>query len=531
MKKDIKIIFVLFIIGFFYLLPSYNKYWAPYDEGLYLATSSMAMEGLVPYKDFFILVYPPGQAYLLGMLLRIFGMNLLVGRIYNIVLLSAICTMVFYITRSITSSRPAILSFIICLVTLSHFGEPPIPRAIWPGVLMSLLAVRNILYFIKYERVKYIFIASLFLGIITVFRHDIAILTYISGVTGFVLYFIYNIKEKDGFPLLKNIIGLSLMLAVFPVLFIYAMAIWLGRMEALYDCFRSLFVFPSTFHKWAAIPFPEFCFDFKMIFHRGCLFIRRNKFYIPIITLFISGAVILWEIIRRKTMDKKIISFIVIWFLGLVYLQQMIFRTDGNHLSISFVPTTILIGIIFNSGLNYRINISNLIKNIVVIYILLLTVLFMYRATELYIKNIIVKPYIKRTTKPVRFERGTVYIPDDVRDTFVSLVRYVRENTEEGERIYIGPLYHKVGQIGWFDLIYFLTDRMPAVKYYISIPGLQDRSDIQLEMITSLKRNNTKLLLLREFGTAEFLGPLDRFIRKNYRLKKIIDTYHIYVKE
>ena len=80
--------------------------------------------------------------------------------------------------------------------------------------------------------------------------------------------------------------------------------------------------------------------------------------------------------------------------------------------------------------------------------------------------------------------------------------------------------------------MYFVTERLPAVKYYEISPGLQDRWYIQEEMIGSLEKDKTKILFLNDYKTNEAdLGPLDKYIRKKYKIVKKVDTYHIYARE
>ena len=91
---------------------------------------------------------------------------------------------------------------------------------------------------------------------------------------------------------------------------------------------------------------------------------------------------------------------------------------------------------------------------------------------------------------------------------------------------------HSVREFNQYHVLYFLTGRMSAVKYYELCAGLQSRFNIQEEMIESLKRDKTRFVILRSYGTDESsLGPLDKFIRENYKLSTIIDTAHIYVKK
>ncbi len=534
MRKGKYFVIFVFLVSFLFMLPSWNKYWAPFDEGNYLISARMVMEGMIPYRDFFLMMYPPAYAYVLAGLFATFGIKLLVSSIYTIILLSLICACVFYIVRKVTSLKYGLIAFIACLSTLAAWGEPPIPRAIWPGVALSLLAVSFIMNFIEKDKIGFLLLSSFFIGLTTMFRHDIGFLTFIAVSFGLLAYSAYMFQGKKDMitSTLKRAFKFWIIYSIFPLLSIGILAFCLYKVNALGEAKKAMFIWPAAFHKWGHIPFPEFCFDFNMIFHRGCLFIRRNKFYIPILVCAASSILFFAELWSKKRLDKRIVSLTVLIMLGIFYLQQLIFRTDGNHLAVSFPPSAILFGILFSYRLNSRQRFFSMIKIVFVSFMSLLMFLFFYRNTEKYIKDIYVKPYIKRSIEPVTFKQGTIYIPDDVREEFVSLIKYVEDNTKKNERIYVGHLKHNIPQWGWFDLIYFLTDRFPASRYYVMMPGVQSRANIQEEMALSLKRNNTRVLLLRDFGgEAPPLGPLDKYIRKEYRLDKVIDSYHIYVKK
>lgn len=526
---------VLFLLGisFLVMLPTCNKMWAPYDEGNYLNTAFMVLNGLIPYRDFLLAMYPPGQAYTLAMLLKIFGLNIFVGRIYNIILLSAICALVYSITKKVTSQKYALLAFTVCLSVLSSLGEPPIPRPIWPGVMFSLVATLYLLDFIEKEKIRYLILSGFFLAVTAFYRHDIAFLTSVSGLMGIFSYLAYGFQNKTGARafVIKNAVKLLFIYLIFKLIFICVFIAWLYKVKALNDAFNAVFVLPATFHKWARIPFPPFCFDFGMIFHRGCLFIKNNKYYIPILLALGSAILFFAELSSKRKLDKRLVSLIVIIVLGIAYLQQLVFRTDDNHLAVAFPPSAILFGALFTYAHNHRRKFFGILKKIFIFYISLLVILLVYHSMERYIKEIYTKPFIKMETEPVTFKQGTIYIPDDVRDTFVTLAKYIEENTAPGERIYIGSLKHNVPQMGWFELLYFLTERLPGVKYYVMIPGFQTIPDIQEEMVESLKRNKVRVVLLRDYGETDILGPLDRYIRKVYKLDKIIDSYYIYVKK
>ena len=499
------------------MVPSYNKFWAPYDEGFILEASYMVNKGMVPYRDFFILMYPPGQIYAIAALLKLFGMNLLAPRIYTLLMQAVICTSVFYIAKKITSFKFAMIGFILCLSALASAGRP-VPRPMWPGIALSLISVSFMINFINGDKIRNLLASGFFVGLALIFRHDIGVLTLLAGSIGLLM--------------LKRGLKSWVLYGFFPALFIVSLSIWLYRVNALSEAFQSLLMFPKEFCKGGAIPFPGFCFNFNMILHRGCYFIKKNQFYIPIVVSAVSAGLIWLELIVKKELNKKMITLIMLFCLGIFYLQQVIVRTDAPHLAAAFPISSILFTAMFSYEARYRNRIFKAIKVLAISFVSLLMALYFYKNVESHFKDVYGKAFIKKTIKPTAFKQGTLYVPDDGRDAFLALIKYVEENTAEGEKIYMGNLNHSVPQYGWYELIYFLTERLPAVRYYEIHPGLQDREDIQREMIESLKENKTKTLLLRDYESNEApLGPLDKFIRKEYKLDTLIDTYHIYVKQ
>lgn len=270
--------------------------------------------------------------------------------------------------------------------------------------------------------------------------------------------------------------------------------------------------------------------DFGMIFHRGCLYIKDNQFYIPVVICAATTLLISIELILKKKVDKKIASIIILLLLAAFYLQQVIVRADPGHLAAAFAPSAILFGLLFTYDMG-KSKFLKAVKTAGIFYVSLLMALFIYKNLELYYKNFIAKTFIKKTIKEVKFKHGSAYLPDDGRADFIALVKYIEDNTVAGEKIYIGNLKHMVPQYGWNELVYFLTERLPAVKYYEMHPGLQDDEAVQREMVRSLEENGTRVLLLRDFGDTQKLGPLDKYIKASYRADKIIGSCHIYVKK
>lgn len=497
------------------MLPSYNKFWHPYDEWVMLESGRMINEGMIPYKDFFLLLYPPAQSYVIAGLLKVFANGIIAVRIYTILMQSVIAASVFYIIRKMAPFKYALIGFAACLCILPSYGRPvPIPT--WPAIAFSLLSTLCLLIFIEREKLKFLALASFFAGLTLVFKHDIGVYTLLPGMAGLAMCS----KYKPRWAVYGS----------FPCLFIGAAVIWLYRAGALSDAYRSLFVLPADYVANSALPFPPFCFDLTMIFHRGCLFIKRNQLYLPVITCAISACLLFKEIISNR-INKRTISLTVLLLLGIFYLPQLAVRTDLPHFALAFPPSAILLGVIFTYKAKYGNIFYKTLHRIGLALVTLLLALSVYKAAESYFKETYGRAHIKKTITPVAFKQGTLYVPNDMKETLLALIDYVEKNTSPDEKIYVGPLNHSVHQFSPYQALYFVTERLPAVKYYEGSPGLYDREGVQEEMIGSLSRDKTRVLILRDHKTDTFQpGPLDRFIKSSYRLDKIIDTYRIYVR-
>ena len=168
-----RLFFILLLISIIYTLPVYNKYWAPCDEGIILVAAEELLAGRIPYKDFFVIMYPPGQIYVMALLLKLFSSSIIAGRIYTVLISVAITMLAFCMARLITKkTKLSILAWFFVLVSLApRLG--PIPAPIWPGVFLGLLAIYLFMKYLKNPGGKAIFVTGLVAGLAVLFMHII----------------------------------------------------------------------------------------------------------------------------------------------------------------------------------------------------------------------------------------------------------------------------------------------------------------------------------------------------------------------
>ena len=145
---------ILFIVSVFIIFSAYNKYWAPYDEGIVTVAAERVLHNEVPYRDFFIVMYPPGQIFALAFLYKIFGISLEIGRIYTVFVQVFIALLSFLMCKMLTGKRNiSILVWFIVLTCLApRLGSIPAP--IWPGMAFALFSVYLFMKYIQLEKRK-----------------------------------------------------------------------------------------------------------------------------------------------------------------------------------------------------------------------------------------------------------------------------------------------------------------------------------------------------------------------------------------
>lgn len=504
---------ILWAASFLYTLPVYNKYWAPFDEGIIAVASQMWLSGKVPYKDFFIAMYPPGQIYALGIIFKIFNYSLIAGRIYAVLLSVGLTMLVFFMTRAITKNTAA--SLFAWLAALSSLAPRlgAIPTPIWPGIFLSMLSIYLFMVYLERPKKLFIFLAGLACGTAIFFRHDIGLFAAISI---FIPLFVRAFRKRS----LKDAV-------IFAAPVFLITGVWVAyfvKASAFKDLIDSLIMFTFVHQKTASIAFPLPCLDLKMIFHGSLGFISINQFYIPIIVYACAFLFMLSAKIEESTKA----SMYAILLFGILTFNQVRIRTDPAHLLTVISPAFILSGFILNKIFSVKLSMRPVIvvKYITALLIVSLIALLIIKNTDKYIKNTYTKPYRGRIVKTV-FDRGGVYIPAREAGDVFNAVEFLKNNTIKGEKIYIGNASHDKDDFGGATLIYFLADRAPSTKFYEILPGLITRKEVQEEIIYSLDSENVRMLVIQEEGPAGS-SALDRFIRSNYKPAASFGKYRIY---
>jgi len=491
----------------------------PFDEGIVTVASELTLKGSVPYRDFFIIMYPPGQIYVLAALYHFFDVSIFTGRMLAVFIQAFLMLAVFLLCLKITDNlKLSVVGWILAL-SCSGLRLGVVPSPIWSSMMFSLFGILFVISYAENKRFIFLLLAGILTSLAIMHRHDIGMFCYVSICCSLFL------SHKKA----KNILYYSLVSFFVPLVVLA----YFAKHQAINDLINSLFLFPFVHEKTAFIAFPKPCFDLTMIFHGSLSFIKVNQFYVPILVYCFSAILLFAGFLNNKKFELKKYEALPILIFGVLTFNQARIRTDPAHLLTVIFPALVLFiyGIWFFS----RIHINKILKFLYISFIGLISFLFLLifvKNSDKIFKNIIKKP-LRGDIILTAFERGGIYIPKEESGVVLDVVKHIRTKTSEDDRIYVGLLDHSVDSFGGNILLYTLSERMPSAKYYELAPGLVTSGYVQEEIIDSLKTHNVPLLILQKNTKENSLGKsmLDDYIGKNYYPSKRIGDYFIYEKD
>ena len=506
-KKNIFLI--VCIISLLYTFPAYNKYWAPYDEGIITVAAQRVLAGEVPYRDFFIIMYPPGQVYAVAFILKFISYSFTAIRIYAVLVSVGISLIVYLMSLSLSGNLlVSLFAWFIALVSSApRLGAIPAP--IWPGVLLGMAALYAYQKCISGPGAWRILGVGVLAGLAALFRHDIGIFAIAAiGLTMIAQLFSDRKSFRDVFLFLGGIF-----IVIAPCLG------YLVFNSAVRDMWASLFLFPFVHMKTAAIGFPAPCWDLRMIFHGSLHFIKVNQYYTPVIIYVSAGFHFLACIFRERGLSRKNSMLLPVIVFGALTFNQVRVRTDPAHLLTVIYPALVLFAFMFDRTFSNKTKKRALFNYTCIGLALFLCILLAVKNMDKYAKNAFIKPYRKDIIK-TQFDAGSVYIPKEEREDLVKTVRFIKSNADPSEKIYVGNTVHWKDDFGGSLIIYFLADRLPAVKYYELAPGLVTDPKVHSEIRDSIIRHKVNLIVLQDIDTRgyeEKRNELDDYIRKHFR--------------
>ena len=191
-----------------------------FDEAWYLANSSLAMDGLVPYRDFF--GRSPLLLYMIGAITKVTGPDIFYGRLVSVLSSSLSSVLIYVIARRYFSHGVAITSGLLYALSpfTVRYGYVAVTEPV--SLLFVLAAILFFLNGIENDLKKYFFISGIALSCAVLVRRSSAI--YLGALPLFYLAFSFR-KERAASCSLKScslprIASIFLFLTGFSVVFL-----------------------------------------------------------------------------------------------------------------------------------------------------------------------------------------------------------------------------------------------------------------------------------------------------------------------
>jgi hypothetical protein len=498
-----------------------------YDEGLVLYGALNVLHGHLPYRDFWSF-YGPGEYYLLSILFRLFGVYAVVGRVVYIVTMLVILLSIIKVQLLLGGRRSVGLAgALIALIWANTAGTYLYP--IYPAIALVFAAVLCAFRYWRYRRSGWILSAGALLGLVMMFRHDLALYSFISILGGECVYHLVprdgdNRSEGRWKGLLPDVLLLSagVVLTAGPGVFL------LLRRVPFSDVRYQMFYIPSKIYP-AMRHLPWFYTENVGLLNRISIHLMQGVSVVPIIAAIAAIVCLLNNRWRNQQEHWQISGYVTLLFLVLLIPLSAIVRPDIFHLAPAAAIDSVLLASLLAkrclAGATGRFLVALAVGAFVITS--LPPAKWVLRDTKHTI-GLFVHPWkagsiVSMCHPPVGMEaaRCLGLDPADANE-----VNYIEQHTTIGEKVYSGTGRHDKLRLNDI-LFYFVSGRDAATKWYYLEPGLQTTYPIQEQMIWDLDRNHVRYVI-RNLTWDQDCEPnasckssgvtvLDQYIDANYQ--------------
>lgn len=514
-----------------------------YDEGLILTGAMRVAAGQIPHRDFYI-PYGPAQLYVLAGLFKLFGTSLLVERLFDL-LLKALLIAVVFATTSFYCHKPipAAAGFI---AGLSVFGllDDSCGLALTPVSLLNLASTFLILPVIQGTISKRrIFGVGALAGCAALFRYDTGLALFAIHIS--LVLVAVHLTSRGTTTRLRTFVSI-----LWPYLLGFAAvflppAIYYLSVAPLHPFIHDIFLFPSKYYRSGRnLPFPNI----------GWKTFDNITIYLIILAAGMSiyyGSIYLFRrpLDKQNALDQQRWHWLLFVFgvLALGMYCKGFVRISLVHLVLAIIPCFLLLAVLVEKRMSFRQPVR--------VSILCLAGLFAASAAFSSLRELRVLyrlhpslagelvSSLRGTIPEMRVDwcngvnpltKGICFLPDDDR---IRTTEFLASHTQPDEKLFVGLKRHDI-IFANDNLIYFAVQRLPATRWSHFDPGLQNRYDIQTEMIRELQKNappyivrDSEFDLIKEPNTSSVstgVRQLDDYIDRNYHPVKTYGPFSIW---
>lgn len=428
---------LIFSLSLAFLLSNLRAPVDPYDEGIVLTGSWLVSLGWLPYRDFWT-IYSPGQYFIVGSLFRLFGPELMVERLWDLLVRAGICLAAFEIVRHRAGTIWAGGLWLALLLWLERFGR--FGYSIFPALLLIFL------FILALQRSRSSQAAVLAAGAAAWFRHD------------FLLYLIVSLGVFLGSDY-RRFVRMAVAICLFAAIPYLLLAPFAGSTAMFEQLIRfPLIDFPAVMAR--QFPFPQALQDLRL---------SELPLYLPLLV----PLVYIYALGREVLKDRFLRLLLA---MSLVLLNQARVRSDFPHLFPAFTFSLVLLFLAAHSSFGRR--------SLRAVAVMAFTVLALIPLFSVALKSKLVQSGGEYASRKLLVSRAA--------EREFELVISRLQTCANG--LYVA-LPRNDTPVRSDMAIYFASGRKPAARFFEPHPGWFDRRDVQESIIKELEDNRLECVV------------------------------------
>ncbi len=456
------------------------------------------LAGQIPHRDFYF-NYGAGMLYLLAGLFKLFGMSVLVERLTGVLAASLLIVSVYVLARKYCGPKVAsfagLLGFVwIATDLIQGFGPPlvciPLLWSTWLVLPATKAAMQR----------RRAFGAGLLVGVLFLFRYDMGIGVACAHA---IAIFIFATLKADGPK--QRLRWLREMwpypVGVVAVLTIPAIAYL--RVAPLHDLLYDVFLFQAKYYRAGrGLPLPTLTYKslpdcviylapvvIGMALYAVIREVRRNEqrsvearglpgWAYLLVGLSIVAAIVFVKGIVRAGAGGMIPCTVCCLIILAVLLEQL--RQWGPAARVLCALLGVLFAVTGSGAVLQKISFEKQTESSVLKWIV-------RRSTHPPFP-----PFRSFCSEGTPITRGFCFL---LSSDHIQVIEYVRANARPGDTLYVGLTHHD-RVFANDNITYFATRLLPATKWSHFDPFLQNRLDIQQDMVRELETNIPPYVIL-----------------------------------
>ncbi len=518
-----------------------SRYVGVFDEGILLTGTMRTMAGQVLHRDFNY-NYGPAQLYLLAGLFKLFGPSILVERLAAAVSTSCLVVTLYALARKFCGRGIAFGAGLLCMLWL--IGEMMAASISNPGICVLILWTSWLILPVPDDKLqrRRALAAGFLTAVLFFIRYDIGVEIAAANLlaTVIMLWMQGPGSRRSLRRFVAAVVGPYL--AAFIITIVPAAIAYLS-VAPIHDLLYDVVIYMAKYYRAGrGLPLPKL--------QLGPLFAEDAVYLLPILIALGFWVVARWVMTARKNAADKsatqtpdwINLLVTLSIMGAVLCAKGLVRMGIGSIFGSLVACILLAAVLFTHRGLLNIWLRGVLTATVALCFLTAMSaawgqLFnpVQRDGRIHLRRLVINWILTPNRQPPGpalrswchdgnpITRGFCYLLDD---DHIKTISYLDAHTRPGDYLYVGLAEHD--RIIMNDMItYFAAQRLPATRWTEFDPFLENRADVQREMIDELEQHKPPYVVLdSEFddlwepnGSSVHTGVhlLDDYIAAHYK--------------